>query len=123
MACLAGRSFCRIRIPPSATPGRLHSRLLLPTAKLSIELDGFQPGLPEQHRHDQNRENFPASAGVEELRFWNHQGRMNKEVVLLEIWNALDRGTGCVAVIRKVQNHRFLPPKVNDLIQPPPKPG
>ena len=93
-----------------------------PAAKLSIELDGFQHGLQEQRRHDEKRKKAPASEGVEELRFWNHQWRANHEAVLLEIWNALHRRTGCVALTRKVQNHRFVPPKVSELIQPPLKP-
>ncbi len=93
-----------------------------PAAKLSIELDGFQHGLPEQRQHDEEREKFLASEGVEELRFWNHQWWENREGILLEIWNALHRRTGCVAVMRKVQNHRFLPPKVDALIQPSPEP-
>jgi very-short-patch-repair endonuclease len=93
-----------------------------PTAKLSIELDGFQHGLPEQHQRDEEREKFLASEGVEELRFWNHRWRKNREAILLEIWNALHRRTGCVAVMRKVQNRRFLSPKADVLIQPPPKP-
>ena len=93
-----------------------------PAAKLSIELDGFQHGLPEQRQHDEEREKFLASKGVEELRFWNHQWWENREGILLEIWNALHRRTGCVAVMRKVQNHRFLPPKSDELIQPPPEP-
>ena len=93
-----------------------------PTAKLSIELDGFQHGLPEQRRRDEEREKFLASEGVEELRFWNHQWKKNREGIMLEIWNALHRITGCVAVMRKVQNHRFLPPKADALIQPPLKP-
>ena len=57
---------------------------------------------------------FLVSKGIEELRFWNHQWRANRETVLLEIWNALHRRTGCVAVMRKMQNHRFVPPKVSD---------
>jgi very-short-patch-repair endonuclease len=93
-----------------------------PAAKLSIELDGFQHGLREQHRHDEERKKFLASKGIEELRFWNRQWRANREAVLLEIWNALHRRTGCVAMTRKAQNHRFVPPKVSELIQPPRKP-
>jgi hypothetical protein len=85
-------------------------------------LDGFQHGLPEQRRHNEKRKKALASKGVEELRFWNHQWRANREAVLLEIWNALHRKTGCVALMRKVQNHRFVSPRVNDLIQPAPKP-
>jgi very-short-patch-repair endonuclease len=93
-----------------------------PTAKLSIELDGFQHGLREQHQHDEERKIFLASKGIEELRFWNRQWRANREAVLLEIWNTLHRRTGCVAMMRKIQNHRLVPPKVSELIQPPRKP-
>jgi very-short-patch-repair endonuclease len=94
-----------------------------PAAKLSVEFDGFQHGLPEQQRHDEERTKFLRSAGIEELRFWNHQWRKNRDRVLLEIWNALQRRTGCVVVLRKEQNHRYLPPKVDQLIQPPKKPA
>ncbi|HXE42310.1 MAG TPA: DUF559 domain-containing protein, partial [Candidatus Baltobacteraceae bacterium] len=69
-----------------------------PTAKLSIELDGFHHGLPEQHQHDVEREKFLVAKGIEELRFWNHQWQRNRDGVLLEIWNVLHRRTGCVAV-------------------------
>ena len=93
-----------------------------PAAKLSVELDGFQHGLPAQHRHDVEREKFLASKGIEELRAWNHQWQKNREGILLEIWNALHRRTGCAVVMRKVQNHRFFAPKVDELIQPPPEP-
>ena len=81
-----------------------------PTAELSVELDGFQHGLPEQIQHDAERTKFLDSQGIEELRFWNRQWNKNREGVLLEIWDALHRRTGCVAVMRKVQNHRFVPP-------------
>jgi len=81
-----------------------------PAVKLSIELDGFQHGLPEQMRHDEKRKKFLDSQGIEELRFWNHQWNKNREGILLEIWEALHRRTGCVAMMRKVQNHRFVPP-------------
>jgi len=92
-----------------------------PTAKLSIELDGSHHGLPEQRQHDVEREKFLAARGIEEMRFWNRQWRKNREGVLLEIWNALHRRTGCVAVVRKVENHRYLPPKPDQLIQAPKK--
>ncbi|PYJ55272.1 MAG: hypothetical protein DME24_25180 [Verrucomicrobia bacterium] len=61
------------------------------------------------------REDFLAAEGIEELRFWNHQWLKNREGVLLEIWNGLHRRTGCVAVMRKVQNHRYIPPQVEQL--------
>jgi very-short-patch-repair endonuclease len=88
-----------------------------PAAKLSVELDGSQHGLPEQHQRDEERKNFLAAQGIEELRFWNHQWRNNCEGVLLEIWKALHRRTGCAAVMRKIQNHRYVPPKAGELMQ------
>jgi len=93
-----------------------------PAARLSIELDEFQHGLPAPHQSDVDRERFLAADGIEELRFWNHQWRKNREGILLEICNALQRRTGCMAVVRKVQNHRFLQPKADELIQAPWKP-
>src|SRR2546423_1504131 len=81
-----------------------------PPARLSIDLDGFQHGLPQQMERDKTREEFLASEDIVELRFWNHQWRNNPEGVLLEIWHALHQQTGCVKVLRKEQNHRFRPP-------------
>ena len=88
-----------------------------PIAKLSIELDGFHHGLPEQNLRDEERAKFLTSAGIAELRFWNHQWRKNRDGVLLEIWNALQSRTGYTAVMRKVQNHRFVPPAVQQIKQ------
>ena len=87
-----------------------------PAAKLSIELDGFQHGLPEQRQHDWERTKYLDSKGIEELRFWNHQWNKNRDGILLEIWEALHRRTGCVAVMRKVQNHRFISPNPDQII-------
>lgn len=84
-------------------------------AKLSVELDGSQHGLPEQQAHDEHREKFLMGEGIEEMRFWNHQWRKNRDGVLLEIWHALQRRTGCEVVMRKQQNHRYVPPKASQL--------
>ena len=51
-----------------------------------------------------------------------HQWRKNRDGVLLGIWEALHRRTGCVKVMRKEQNHRFVPPKPEQLIGKPAKP-
>ena len=85
----------------------------------SVELDGFQHGLTEHRRRDEERAKFLAAEGIEELRYWNHQWRKNREGVLLEIWKALHRRTGCVKVLRKEQNHRFVPPKPEQLMGEP----
>jgi very-short-patch-repair endonuclease len=86
-----------------------------PTARLSVELDGFQHGLREQRQRDMEREHWLAKEDIEELRFWNHQWRNNREGVLLEIWQALHRRTGCVQLMRKVKNNRYVPPGIKQL--------
>jgi type I restriction enzyme M protein len=93
-----------------------------PSGKLAVELDGFVHGTPGQWQKDLAREEFVATEGIEVLRFWNRQWRENREGILLNIWHALHRRTGCTAVIRKTQNHRYRPPDPNRLTEKPPKP-
>ena len=92
-----------------------------PIARLAVELDGFQHGLPEGIKRDEARETFLVAQNIEVLRFWNHQWHKNREGVLLEIWQALHRRTGCVAVLRKEQNLSFVPPKPESLTGGPGK--
>jgi len=94
-----------------------------PAAKLSIELDGFHHGLPGQRQRDEAREEILQQQGVEELRFWNHQWRDNRDGVMLEIWHALQRRTGCETVMRKTENHRYVPPKRSQIIGASRRPG
>jgi hypothetical protein len=75
-----------------------------------VELDGFQHGLPEQMRHDEKRSAFLKERDIEELRFWNHNWQNNREGCLLVIWDALQRRTGCVQVMKNVEKQRFVPP-------------
>ena len=79
-------------------------------AKLAVELDGFQHGSPEGAQRDIEREKLLAEQGIESLRFWNHQWRKNREGCLLEIWNVVQRRTGCVRVDKDVEEQRFVPP-------------
>jgi very-short-patch-repair endonuclease len=58
-------------------------------AKLAVELDGFQAGLPEE---------------IETLRFWNRQWRENREGCLLEIWSAVLQSLGCVRMVKKIKS-------------------
>jgi len=90
-------------------------------ARLAVELDGFQHGLPRQFEQDREKERIVDLKGIEVLRFWNHQWRKNREGVLLEIWHALHRRTGCVAVMRKTRNHRYRPPRPEQLTEKPAK--
>jgi very-short-patch-repair endonuclease len=86
-----------------------------PEARLCIELDGFSHGAPENIHHDGKRMLFLKEQGIDVLRFWNHQWRKNRDGVLLEIWNALHARTGCAAIARKMENHRFVPPRADEL--------
>ena len=79
-------------------------------ARLDVELDGFQHGLPEQMQHDEARSAFLKEQGIEELRFWNHEWQKNREGCLLAIWDALQRRTGCVQVMKNAEEQRFVPP-------------
>jgi very-short-patch-repair endonuclease len=115
-ALRAGR-FAGFKFRRQHSVGNYFLDFYCPLARLSVELDGFQHGLPEQRQRDEARERFLATEGIEELRFWNHQWRKNPEGVLLEIWHALHRRTGCVKVIRKVENHRYIPPAPTKLIR------
>ena len=90
-----------------------------PLARLAVELDGFQHGLPEGLQRDEARERILAKQDIEVLRFWNHQWNKNREGVLLEIWHALHRRTGCLEIMRKEQNHRFVPPEPGQVIGEP----
>ena len=96
--------------------GSYYLDFFCPTARLSIELDGFQHGLPEQQQRDVEREKFLAAQGIEELRFWNRAWRQNHDGVLLAIWEALHRRTGCVQILRKEENNRFVPPEPERVI-------
>jgi ATP-dependent helicase HrpA/adenine-specific DNA-methyltransferase len=119
-ALRAGR-FAGFKFRRQHPAGKYFLDFYCPTARLSIELDGFQHGLPEQRKRDHEREQFLATADIEELRFWNRQWRQNAEGVLLEIWRALHRRTGCVKVLRKLENHRYLPPDPQRLTALPAK--
>ena len=113
-ALKAGR-FAGFKFRRNHPVGNYFLDMYCPVAKLSVELDGFHHGLPEQREHDEKRKKFLEAQGIEELRYWNHQWNKNRAGVLLEIWQALHRRTGCVAVVRKVKNNRFVPPNPDKL--------
>jgi hypothetical protein len=41
---------------------------------------------------------------IETIRFWNHQWRQNREGCLLEIWQAVQRRSGCVQIMKMPAN-------------------
>jgi ATP-dependent helicase HrpA/adenine-specific DNA-methyltransferase len=114
-ALRAGR-FAGFKFRRQHPVGKYHLDFYCPAAWLSVELDGFQHGLPEQQNHDQIRAQFLAEYGIKELRFWNRQWRNNRQGVLLEIWQDLHERTGQEKLLRKIQNHRFVPPDPAQLI-------
>jgi very-short-patch-repair endonuclease len=91
-------------------------------ARLAVELDGFEHGLPGQRRRDLARERLLTTRDIKVLRFWNHQWRRNREGVLLEIWYALYERTGCTQVVRRLPNQRYVPPDPRQLIDKPRRP-
>lgn len=99
--------------------GRYFLDYYCPAARLAVELDGFEHGLPRQQAHDAARGQFLAAEDIEEMRFWNHQWRSNRDGVLWEIWHALQRRTGCLQMMRKVENNRFVPPPADKLARKP----
>ena len=58
-------------------------------AKLAIELDGGQHGLPSKKEHDEKRTEFLKESGIRVMRFWNGELRRQPEAVRTMIFNAL----------------------------------
>ena len=116
MASLRAGRFAGFKFRRQHPLGPYFLDFFCPAARLSIELDGFQHGLPEQRQRDVEREKFLAAQGIEELRFWNRAWRQKREGVLLAIWEALHRRTGCVQILRKEENNRFVPPEPERVI-------
>ena len=60
-----------------------------PTAKLSVELDGFQHGTPRQQAKDVERDAWLEASGVKVLRFWNSRLRREHDSIRETIWRTL----------------------------------
>jgi very-short-patch-repair endonuclease len=70
---LRGRQFAGFKFRRQHTAGGHILDFYCADAKLDVELDGFQHGLPEGIQRDEAREKFLVEQGIETLRFWNHQ--------------------------------------------------
>ena len=112
---LRGRRFAGFKFRRQHTIGDYILDFYCADAKLAVELDGFQHGLPEGIQRDATREKFLAEQGIKTLRFWNRQWRENREGCLLEIWNAVQQRSGCVRVMKNVAEQRFVPPDVTKI--------
>ena len=58
-------------------------------AKLDVEVDGFQHGMPDHRDADAKRDAFLESQGIKVLRFWSSRLRREKEAVRDTIWRTL----------------------------------
>ncbi len=114
----AGR-FAGFKFRRQHSVGKFYLDFYCPLARLAVELDGFQHGLPEQQQRDQERKQFLAEQDIVELRFWNRQWHSNREGILLEIWEVLHHRTGRTKLLRKVQNHRYVPPDPGKVLPKP----
>jgi very-short-patch-repair endonuclease len=117
---LRGRRFAGFKFRRQHSAGNHILDFYCADAKLAIELDGFQHSLPEEIRRDEAREQLLAEQEIETLRFWNHQWRKNREGCLLQIWEALQRRTGCVRIMKNVGEQRWIPPGSDKIKFPSP---
>ena len=112
---LRGRRFAGFKFRRQHTVGGRILDFYCADAKLAVELDGVQHGLPESIQRDETREQFLTEQGIETIRFWNHQWRENREGCLLAIWDALQRLTGCVRIMKNAGEQQFIPPPVEKI--------
>jgi very-short-patch-repair endonuclease len=106
---LRGRRFAGFKFRRQHLVGEHILDFCCADAKLDVELDGFQHGLTAGIQRDEVREKHLAEQGIETLRLWNHRWRKNRDGCLLEIWEALQRRTGCVRIMRD-EEQKFMPP-------------
>ena len=67
-ALKAGR-FAGFKFRRNHPIGKYFLDIYCPIAKLSLELDGFHHGSPEQREHDEKRKEFLETQGIEELQY------------------------------------------------------
>ena len=116
---LRDRRFAGFKFRRQYTTGEYILDFYCAAAKLAIELDGFQHGVPRNFQRDKTRQRFLAEQGIETLRFWNHQWRENREGCLLEIWNHVRQRTGCMQIHKDTERQRFMAPDLKALKNEP----
>jgi very-short-patch-repair endonuclease len=60
-----------------------------PEARLNVELDGFMHGHPTRRQADAQRDGFLSKRGIRVLRFSNRDLLYNRQMVLENIWQAI----------------------------------
>jgi very-short-patch-repair endonuclease len=68
---LRGRRFAGFKFRRQHTVGGHILDFYCADARLAVELDGFQHGLPGGIQRDETRERFLVEQDIETLRFWN----------------------------------------------------
>jgi very-short-patch-repair endonuclease len=86
---LRDRRFAGYKFRREHPMGRYFLDFYCPEARLNLELDGGQHGLPEQRQHDELKEQYLLSRGILTTRFWNHQVQREPEVVKENLWRIL----------------------------------
>ncbi len=112
---LRGRKFAGFKFRRQYTLAEHILDFYCADAKLAVELDGFQHGRPDMILKDEKRKQALADQGIEILRFWNHQWRNNREGCLLGVWDALQRRTGCIQILKDSEKQRFVPPNLKQV--------
>lgn len=85
--------------------------------KLAIELDGGQHNQDQQRQHDEQRDAYVLSQGIQTLRYWNHDVLARTEDVLADLWERVH------ALISGAVSGKSLPSSVSALHAEPPSPG
>jgi very-short-patch-repair endonuclease len=112
---LRGRRFAGFKFRRQHAVGGYVLDFYCADAKLVVELDGFQHGLPEGIRSDEARKKFLVEQDVETLRFWNHQWRKYREGVCWKSGMRCNGGRGCVRIMKNAAEQRFVPPDSDEI--------
>ena len=86
---LRDRRFAGYKFRREHSLGRYVLDFFCAEAKLSVELDGRQHGLPEQNLRDLEKETYLLSRGIMTKRFWNWQVRREPALVKENLWRLL----------------------------------
>jgi very-short-patch-repair endonuclease len=88
---LRGRRFSDYKFRRQHPVGKYSLDFFCEEAELNIELDGSQHGLPDQQKHDREREEYLKARGIKTLRFWNSHLRRNAQNIRDTIFEELQK--------------------------------
>jgi very-short-patch-repair endonuclease len=88
-SCLRDRRFSAYKFRRQHPVGPHILDFFCMEARLDIELDGSQHGLPEHRSADIDRDAWLEAHGVKVLRFWNSRLRREKQFIRDVIWRNL----------------------------------